>query len=165
MKWKLKRQKKDNVIHMPLWTSVRHRLPWLLFGLFGGLLAAQIVGAFGDLLKKKILLASFIPLIAYMNGAIGAQMGAFVIRDFAVNNKINVSKYILRQFRVVVVLGFIVCGLLWVTIRFVYGDLIVAMAVSVALYVAMITSVFTGTLIPLAFEVFDLDPANGSGAG
>lgn len=163
MSFKLHKQHPDDVMKLPIMTMVKHRVPWLIFGLGGGILAAQVVGAFGELLEKKILLASFIPLIAYMNGAVGAQMGAFVIRDFAVDSKIDVSKYIWKQFRVVAILGAIVCWVLWVAVSLIYKDFVVANAVSIALYAAMITSVFTGTMIPLAFEVLDLDPANGSG--
>lgn len=161
--WIIGGQKPDDVLTMPVALSVRHRLPWLLFGLFGGLLAAQVVNSHAEVLEKNLILAIFIPLIAYMNGAVGAQMGAFVIRDFAVDAKINVKAYIWRQFRVVVLLASIVCLVLFVAVNFFYGEMIVATAVSVALFVAMLTSVFSGILIPLMFDVFDLDPANGSG--
>lgn len=163
MKFKIDKQDSDDILHLPIVVMIVHRLPWLIFGLFGGLVAAQVVGAFESLIEDRLLLAAFIPLIVYMNGAVGAQMGAFVIRDFAINSRINVSKYIWKQFRVVVVLGLVICSMLWIGVSALYLDYVVASAVSIALYVAMVSSVFTGTLIPLAFEVFDLDPANGSG--
>lgn len=161
--WKIGGQRPDDVLGMPIYLSVRHRLPWLMVGLFGGLLAAQVVKNHEDVLQQNLILAIFIPLIAYMNGAVGAQMGAFVIRDFAIDAKINVKAYIWRQFKVVALLAIAVCAVLFAAIDILYADYLVAGAVAIALFVAMLSSVFTGTLIPLMFDVFDLDPANGSG--
>jgi magnesium transporter len=43
----------------------RHRLPWLLVGLVGALLSADLVGAFEEQLKGAVALAFFIPGIVY----------------------------------------------------------------------------------------------------
>jgi magnesium transporter len=39
----------------------RHRLPWLLLGLCGALLAADLVGSFEDHLRLNVMLAFFMP--------------------------------------------------------------------------------------------------------
>jgi magnesium transporter len=44
----------------------RHRLPWLLLGLVGALLSADLVGAFEGQLKRSVIQAFFIPGIVYM---------------------------------------------------------------------------------------------------
>lgn len=66
-------------------TSVRHRLPWLLVGLVGGVLIAGIIGRFEATLQEHLVLAAFIPLVVYMAGAVGTQMEAFIIRDLAIH--------------------------------------------------------------------------------
>lgn len=48
--------------------SVRlgHRLPWLLLGLAGAVVAAQLIGAFETQLEQDVLIAFFVPGIVYM---------------------------------------------------------------------------------------------------
>ncbi len=50
-----------------------HRVPWLLVGLAGALLAADIVGAFEQQLQANVMLAFFIPGIVYLADAVGTQ--------------------------------------------------------------------------------------------
>jgi magnesium transporter len=49
----------------PVERRFRHRLPWLLLGLAGALLAADFVGWFEAQLQQKVMLAFFIPGIVY----------------------------------------------------------------------------------------------------
>ena len=88
----------DNIFHLSLKVAIRHRLPWLGLGLFGGILASGIVGNFEEIISKNLVLAAFIPLIVYMSDAVGTQMESFAIRDFALHKNLNFFKYFLRQF-------------------------------------------------------------------
>jgi magnesium transporter len=56
----------NKIFFLPLYTSLKHRLPWLIFGLLGGLLMAGVVSYFENFLTKNIILATFIPLIIYV---------------------------------------------------------------------------------------------------
>ena len=51
----------------------RHRLPWLLIGLGGALLAADVVALFETQLRLHVMLAFFIPGIIYLADAVGTQ--------------------------------------------------------------------------------------------
>lgn len=62
----------------------RHRLPWLLVGLGGALLAADLVGWFEAQLKHKLMLAFFIPGIVYLADAVGTQTETVAVRGLAV---------------------------------------------------------------------------------
>jgi hypothetical protein len=53
--------------------SLRYRVPWLLVGLGGALLAADFVAWFEAKLQYKIMLAFFIPDIVYLADAVGTQ--------------------------------------------------------------------------------------------
>ena len=57
-----------------------HRVPWLLVGLAGAIVAARIVEAFADRLEREVLIAFFVPGIVYMADAVGTQTEAVVIR-------------------------------------------------------------------------------------
>lgn len=61
-----------------------HRLPWLLVGLAGALLAAILVGVFEDALRRNVVLAFFVPGIVYMADAVGTQTETLVIRGLSV---------------------------------------------------------------------------------
>lgn len=51
---------------LPVIKTMKRRLPWLVIGMMGGILAAGIVGIFEEMLSNYIILAAFIPLIVYM---------------------------------------------------------------------------------------------------
>ncbi|MFQ3214450.1 MAG: magnesium transporter, partial [Marivirga sp.] len=66
-----------------VWMLTRARLPWLIIGMFGGLLGAQFIGVF----EKDILLvpamAFFIPLITATGGNVGIQSSSIVLQSLA----------------------------------------------------------------------------------
>jgi Mg/Co/Ni transporter MgtE len=63
--------------------------PWLLVGLLGALLAADIVGAYEQQLQANVMLAFFIPGIVYLADAVGTQTEALVIRGLSVGVSIG----------------------------------------------------------------------------
>jgi len=50
----------------PPWSHPGHRLPWLLLGLLGAMLASTIVSSYEQELSQEVILAFFIPGIVYM---------------------------------------------------------------------------------------------------
>ena len=55
----------------PVLRRLGHRLPWLLLGLLGALVAAGVVGSFEELLAQEVLVAYFVPGVVYMADAVG----------------------------------------------------------------------------------------------
>ncbi len=153
----------DNVLTLPLHISILHRLPWLILGLIGGVVAAQVVGAFERTLESNILLAAFIPLIVYMSSAVGTQTEAFIIRDLAMDRRIPFHAYFIRQAAVVASLGALCAAFLFGLSAILYGDTAVSTVLAVSLFAAVSSSLVTGLLIPLLFSRFRADPANASG--
>ena len=66
-----------------------HRVPWLLVGLLGAFLAADIVGAYEQQLRANVMLAFFIPGIVYLADAVGTQTETLVIRGLSVGVSIG----------------------------------------------------------------------------
>lgn len=153
----------DNTIRLPLYKSVTHRLPWLLLGLVGGLLAAGIVGEFENTLSENIILASFIPLIVYMADAFAAQMQAFIIRDLAITANFNFAKYILKHALVVLLLASLISVILLFVANLAYDDTRLSLVLAGGLFLATIASLISGVIIPYFFNQAKLDPANASG--
>lgn len=153
----------DNILEIPLFQAFRHRIVWLFLGLLGGILASRIVESFENVLEKNLILAAFIPLIVYMADAVGTQMEAFVIRDFAIYRKVYFFKYFLKQLAIVFMVA-IFCAIFMLGAGFViYKDIWLSIVIAIALSIAIISSVFTGLIIPYIFSRFKMDPANASG--
>lgn len=153
----------DDVLKIPVGTSVKHRLPWLIIGLIGGVLAAQIVENFEGVLSENLFLATFIPLIVYMSDAVGTQMESFAIRDFAIKSHIHFIKYFVRQFLVISIIGVILSLCLLGIIIATHHEFKVGLVLSISLFAAVLSSLFTGLLIPYVFSKIKFDPANASG--
>ncbi len=153
----------DNLLEIPFFKAVRHRTPWLFIGLAGGLLAAQIIGQFEKTLEKSILLAAFIPLVVYIADAVGTQLEAFTIRDFALFKKINFTYYFLKQFLIVFVISLMLGVSLAVTVFLLYKDGPISVVLGLAIASASMSALFSGLLVPFVFRSLKVDPANASG--
>ena len=146
-----------------LFGALKQRLPWLIAGLAGGMLAADIVGRFEGILAEHIILAAFIPLIVYMSGATCAQTQAFIIRDLAFNPGLKFFKYFLKQFGITVIMALATAGLLYLASLWLYGQADISFVLALALFVAVLSSLFTGLLIPFLSSRLRFDPAAVSG--
>lgn len=153
----------DDISSMSIWSSLKHRLPWLIIGLLGGLLAAQVIGLFEETLSENIILAAFIPLVVYMASAVGTQVGFFIVRDLAIRSTINFWLYTLRQLRVILVIGLIISVAVFAITFIIYNNILIAWALALAMFLAILSSVITGLFIPYAFSKLNFDPANASG--
>jgi magnesium transporter len=144
--------------------SFMHRAPWIIFGLFGGLLAARLIASFEGILEKQIVLAAFIPLVAYVSNAVGAQTQTLYIRDLAVtNNSLSVIKYGLRQLGVSVFIG-LAC---WFTIFLIsigiWNESLLGMVVGFSVFAGIIVATFFAIAIPYILLKLNKDPGVGSG--
>ena len=153
----------DDAMKLPLYLSLKHRLPWLVLGLGGGVLVAWVIGLFERTLAQNIILAAFIPLVVYMSSAVGTQMGFFIVRDLAINQKINFLAYSWRQFKIVLYIGVVVSFLAFFVVLIFYGQLILATILAIAIFLATLSSITTGLFIPYLASRLHFDPASVSG--
>lgn len=152
----------DDILTLPILRSVRHRLPWLLFGVVGGLLSTLIVDQFESTLEKTVLLAAFIPLVVYMADAVGTQVEAYAIRDLTrFENPPFI--YAVRQIWIVSILAVIIGLFVTIGSFLLYGSGAVAVTVGFTMIGAVMSSVATGLGIPYFFRKLGQDPANASG--
>ena len=148
---------------LPVLRSFQHRIPWILFGLFGGLFTAQIISKFDGILTEYVILASFIPLVAYVANAVGVQTQTVFIRDLAVRGNINYYKYSLKQALVAILIA-ITC---WAAILFMavlsWQESYLGIVVGAAVFSAILMATFFAVLIPYSLNKLKMDPAIGSG--
>lgn len=142
--------------------QIRLRLPWLIIGLFGGLIAAGIVSFFEEALRTELVLAMFIPLIVYMNGALGTQTQTIFVRSLVLDHRLLLKKYFWREMRIGLVIAF-VCSLFLTLLSLFYGKLFISLVLGMALFIGLLSAVFTAFFITLLLLKLKKDPAFGSG--
>lgn len=153
----------DDIRSMSIYASLKNRLPWLIVGILGGILAAQVIGIFEQTLSNNIILAAFIPLVVYIASAIGTQAGFFIVRDLAINKTINFFAYTFKQFKVIFAMGLIISFLIFGFSFVFYQELYLALVLSLSVFLTVLSAIVTGIFIPYAFSRLKFDPANASG--
>jgi magnesium transporter len=145
----------------PAQRRFRHRFPWLIVGLAGAVIAADIVGAFEAQLKVNILLAFFVPGIVYLADAVGTQTETIVVRGLSLGVPIRriISRELLTGLAIGAALALIAAPLVWWR----WSDPDVALSVGLSVLAACSTATVAAMALPWLFEKFGLDPAFGSG--
>jgi len=141
---------------------VKRRLPWLLIGLAGGILAAWILGFFEELLTEKVILAMFIPVIAYMSNAVGIQTQTLFIRDIALEKELPWKKYIFRQLTSCLIIG-LICSAVFFAVVLLGWDTWLGFVLGVSMLITIMVASFWSLFIPRLLYKMKVDPALGSG--
>lgn len=145
----------------PVIRRFRHRIPWLLVGLLGALLAANFVGQFEAQLQGKVMLAFFLPGIVYLADAVGTQTETVVVRGLSVG--ISMRRMLARELLAGLAIGMalmLVAGpLVWLLWR----EPDIALCVGIAVFAACSTATLAAMALPWMLSKGGMDPAFGSG--
>jgi len=154
----------ENSLEIPIFKAIKNRLSWLIIGLIGAILMAVYIGLFEETLTKNIIIASFIPALVYISGAIGSQFQTIFVRDIAfLGKELKLKKYFLKQIFIGLLIALIIGTLLFVSILIIWTNPHIAFIISLATFIALITTSFISLLITLFIKKFKCDPALGSG--
>jgi magnesium transporter len=145
----------------PVARRLWHRLPWLLLGLLGALLAALIVGFFEAELEEEVLLAFFIPGVVYIADAVGTQTEALVIRGLSVG--VSIVRVAVREAVTGALLGLLLAALAFPLVLLIWNHAEVALTVSVAIFGASAIATIVAMALPWTINRLGKDPAFGSG--
>lgn len=147
------------------WNSISSRLPWLLIGMVGGLLGANLIGLFESDLIQVPAMAFFIPLITATGGNVGIQSSSVVVQGLASRSQLDESWFIkiMRSLLVALVNGIAIALLVFAFNWFFHSDIHLAMVISIALFSVVILASFSGTLTPLILDKIGINPALASG--
>ena len=143
----------------------RARLPWLLLGLFGGLVSAIVINHFHGSIEKILALSFFIPVIMAMGGNTGTQAATVVIRGLATGDIsiVHTGKRLLTELWVALING-ILCGiLLGLVVTFWLSDPQLGLGVGVSLITVILFSGSFGAFVPLLLRKLNIDPALAAG--
>ena len=149
----------DNIL-----TLTRARLPWLLIGLMGGIMGAEVIGIF-DIENTNRKLYFFTPLIAAMGGNVGVQSAAIIVQGLASNNlgMDSIAQRLMKELGVALLNG-IICSVLIMIITSLIGyPNSISFTVSISLMAVIIFAALFGTFIPLVLDKYKIDPALATG--
>ena len=142
----------------------RARIPWLLIGLFGGLIVALMLGENEGDIKSVPALALFMPLIAAMAGNVGVQSSAIVVQALASDKKEqNIIAKLWKELSVGLVNGLILASTMYGAGLLLGYDQLVTLTVAGSLLTVIVFASLFGTFIPLLLNRFNIDAALATG--
>ena len=147
-----------------IWRISKARLPWLIIGLFGGVLGANVISRFEGSITQIPALAFFIPLITAMGGNVGVQSSAIVVQSLARGDK-HLGKFlpkILKEASVGILNGLLLASMIF-GIASVFATVQLGFVVSLSLFTVIIFAAVLGTIIPLLLNKYKIDPALATG--
>jgi len=144
-------------------TMTRARLPWLLIGLTGGIMGAQVIGLYD--IKNNIQLALFTPLIAAMGGNVGVQSAAIIVQGLAGNTlgMDSLSQRLLKELGIALLNGLICSGLIMLITYMLGYPSAIFLTVSISLMAVIIFAALFGTFVPLTLNKYKIDAALATG--
>lgn len=137
------------------------RLPWLIVGTVGCVLATGLMATFESTLRADLAVAFFIPGIVYLADAIGTQSEAIAVRGLSFSSTpiMQLLKGELKTgFYLGISLALFVFPFIWLAF-----NASLAFAVSFALICASSIATSIGLLLPSILSRLGKDPAYGSG--
>lgn len=143
----------------------RARLPWLIAGLFGGLLAAAVINQFETSIERVVALSFFFPVMMAMGGNTGIQAATVAVRGLATGDisVMRVGRRIWVELKVALLNG-AVCGLI---LSLIVGTWLssfrLGAAVGTAIILIILISGFVGAAVPLMLKRMQIDPALATG--
>ena len=143
----------------------RARLPWLIAGLFGGIIAAAVINQFESSLEKVLALSFFFPVIMAMGGSTGTQAATIVVRGLATGDigLMHIGKRLWMEMRVALV-NALVCGIILALIVGTWvSDYGLGSVVGLALVLIIVNAGVIGSAVPMALKKWNVDPALATG--
>ena len=143
--------------------AAKSRVFWLSMNLVTAFIAASTINLFQDVIDKIVYLAILMPIVASMGGVAATQTLTIVLRGLTLE-QINTSniRWLFKRELAVSILNGIVLSILvgFVTLSW-FKDITIAILISCALVINLISSVIAGILVPLILRKFNQDPAIG----
>ncbi len=148
-----------------VWKNTRARLPWLLIGIFGGMLSARFMGLFEAELARVTAIAFFVPLIQATGGNVGIQSSSLVVQSLASTGFVDegLLQRLTKVLFVALLNGFFLSVLVFGANWLLFGNQQLSIVVSIALFSVVVFASLVGTITPLILDRFGFNPAVASG--
>jgi|TARA_B100000401_G_scaffold185201_1_gene124452 magnesium transporter len=143
--------------------AAKSRVFWLSMNLITAFIAASAINLFQDTLDKIVYLAVLMPIVASMGGVAATQTLTIVLRGLTLEqiNTSNIRWLFKRELAVSIINGIVLSVLVGASTYLWFQDKMLAILISCALVINLISSVIAGILVPLILRKFNQDPAIG----
>ncbi len=160
--------REDRLLYGKLSFPVISRLPWLCLTIFAGTIASYIITIFSNVFSSTTitlaLVLSFVPLLMGLAGNIGNQSSTIIVRGLS-TGVISLSqafKIVFRELLVGLTIGSILAGSFYFVLIFLNYTHVIALLIALSMVVTMFLATFIGSVLPLTFKRFGIDPAVAS---
>jgi len=145
----------------PVLRTVRNRFAWLLVNLGTALVAANVIGLFGESIERMVALAVLMPIVASMGGNAGTQALTVTVRALALRELTsgNALRVVGKEVLVGVLNGTIFAALLGTIAGLWFANPLLGAVIGIAMVVNLVTAGLFGTLVPLACNRLGVDPS------
>ena len=143
--------------------AAKSRVFWLSMNLVTAFIAASAINLFQDALDKIVYLAVLMPIVASMGGVAATQTLTIVLRGLTLEqiNTSNIRWLFKRELAVSIINGIVLSVLVGTSTYLWFQDMMLAILISCALVINLVSSVIAGILVPLILRKFNQDPAIG----
>jgi magnesium transporter len=147
--------------HSPL-KALRARLPWLIIGLAGGMMAGAVASLFEESIRREVAVAFFLPMVVYMADAIGTQTETVLVRRLAYG-RVELVSQMIREGSLGLLIG-LSLGAMSTLVLWIGGSgRSVAAVVGATVVVTALVATQVASLLPWCLARLGADPALASG--
>ena len=148
-----------------VFTSIKHRLPWLVVSLVGEFIVAVVMSRFVQSLETLIALAFFIPIINALGGNAGMQSSVIIVRGLATGEVTftDTGLRVVKELGVALFNGLLLGIMLFAIVIFWQKMWFEAIIISGSLLIVILISTVNGVVIPLMLKKLGADPAVAMG--
>ena len=141
--------------------AARSRVFWLSMNLVTAFIASMTINIFKDVLDQIVYLAILMPIVASMGGVAATQTLTIVLRGLTLEqiNSSNLKWLFKRELAVSILNGFVLSILVGLVTYFWFNEITLALLISFALIINLVSSVIAGVFVPIILRSFNQDPA------
>jgi len=141
--------------------AAKSRVFWLSMNLLTAFIASMTINLFQDVLEQIVYLAILMPIVASMGGVAATQTLTIVLRGLTLEqiNSSNLRWLLKRELAVSILNGIVLSILVGCATYFWFGEVVLAILISCALIINLISSVIAGVFVPLILRRLKQDPA------
>ena len=141
--------------------AARSRVFWLSMNLLTAFIASMTINIFKDVLDQIVYLAILMPIVASMGGVAATQTLTIVLRGLTLEqiNSSNLRWLFKRELAVSILNGLVLSILVGMVTYLWFGEITIALLISFALIINLVSSVIAGVFVPIILRSFNQDPA------
>ena len=151
----------DEDLFAPVLRSSKRRATWLGINLLTAFFASWAIGLFEATLQQVVALAVLMPIVASMGGIAGSQTLTLIIRGLALGQiaKGNVPPLLIKEVSVGALNGVLWAIIIGIIASFWFSSTNIGLVIAAAIVLNIIAAAFSGVLIPVILDRFNIDPA------